>query len=226
MADSVDPRVAAARAKAEAARQGRAETPEERERRLAELKKQAAAKKAAVQQAKGGAPAADGAAEAAAVVVEEPRGWKKAAHDQAVRDLAATRFRFPNEEHPELRTFTNRPLPQMAIETPAGEKLLPDLVVMEWRVHRPVIIGEVETTESLQAEDTLEKWRSFAALDSVAFYLYVPLQNAFEVRDLLRKHKIRVDGLRAWRYMAGFPESLDVTEIPLRGNLLAALFHG
>ena len=61
----------------------------------------------------------------------------------SVQQIAADRFAFPSEESPDLQTFVNLPEPTMAIEVGAGlggEKLFPDIVVLEQPGAYPMIV--------------------------------------------------------------------------------------
>jgi hypothetical protein len=58
----------------------------------------------------------------------------------------------------------------------------------------------------------VEKWSTFAGLADL--YLFVPLMWLDRARHLIKKQRIKVAGLRTWRYIAG-QDLIDITDIPL-----------
>ena len=119
---------------------------------------------------------------------------------RVVKDIAGQRLAFPNAEFPSLRTHVNVPGPALVLRAADGAELTPDIVVAEARSNRPVARSSVTDT---------------------TFYLYVPAGFAAEAKRLLKKHRIKSEGLRTWRYVTGL-ETLDITDIGY-GSLLELL---
>ncbi|MBI2869039.1 MAG: hypothetical protein HYX96_04350 [Chloroflexi bacterium] len=102
-------------------------------------------------------------------------------HDIAVQKIAGDLFTFPGAEftpgffHPAWITYTNVPARQMPVEHKWEGKIYPDLVIADTaRGNVPVVIGEVETRESLNLEESIQmKWRP--DMDECAIlYVFVP----------------------------------------------------
>lgn len=140
--------------------------------------------------------------------------WRDADQDKAVHDIAARRFNFPSPDYPTYKTYTNRPERQIGVRLDDGSLAFPDIVVVD-RDTAVRLIGEVETHRSMREQDDpalVEKWSTLAGLADL--YLFVPLDYVDRARRLIRKHRIKVAGLRTWRYIAG-QDLIDITDIPL-----------
>jgi hypothetical protein len=134
--------------------------------------------------------------------------WRNAIEAREVAQIARQRFAYPNDAEPTLRTYTNVPERTLGIRDDTGALLFPDIVVVDGRTTEVKLLGEVETTRSLNEEaDLEEKWRTFASLGPL--YLFVPMALLDSARRRLKKAGVRLAGLRAWRYMAG----MDFTDI-------------
>ncbi|MEE9594001.1 MAG: hypothetical protein V3V92_01235 [Candidatus Hydrothermarchaeales archaeon] len=75
------------------------------------------------------------------------------------------------------------------------EEEYPDIVGVDVSEDEPVIIAEIEGDKKFK-DKHLAKWKKFAALDA-DFYLYVPLENVSNAKELLKD--IEISGLRAYR---------------------------
>ncbi len=140
--------------------------------------------------------------------------WRDADQDKAVRDIAAVRFNFPSPDYPTYRTYTNRPERQIGVRLDDGSLVFPDIVVVD-RDTAVRLIGEVESHRTMREQDDaalVEKWSTFAGLADL--YLFVPLMWLDRARHLIKKQRIKVAGLRTWRYIAG-QDLIDITDIPL-----------
>jgi hypothetical protein len=88
----------------------------------------------------------------------------------------------------------------VAYPTAAGQALAyPDIVVHEKFTRKLAAVGEVETTETVTEAEAKEEWALFSNL-APRFFLYVPAELAPEARDLLRRHRIRPEGLFLYRF--------------------------
>jgi hypothetical protein len=88
----------------------------------------------------------------------------------------------------------------VAYPTEAGQALAyPDIVIHEKFTRKLAAVGEVETANSVTAEEAQEEWALFTSL-APKFFLYVPAEQEAEARDLLRRHRIRPEGLFLYRF--------------------------
>jgi hypothetical protein len=82
----------------------------------------------------------------------------------------------------------------------AGQALAyPDIVVHEKFTRKLAAVGEVETADSVTAAEADSEWALFTSL-APKFFLYVPAETASEARDLLRRRRIRPEGLFLYRF--------------------------
>lgn len=130
-------------------------------------------------------------------------------HVGTVAEIARVKFPFPNEEYPDLETIVNEPSPRMSVGQHNGHDLFPDIVV----VRRPGVwlkmMAEVETADTVNDESALEQWLPFSKCGDL--YLYVPFGCVPETKKLLKKHGIKVRGIRTWRFRPVW--GLDVVEV-------------
>ena len=140
---------------------------------------------------------------------------------RVVKDIAGQRLAFPNAEFPSLRTHVNVPGPALVLRAADGAELTPDIVVAEARSNRPQILAAVETVDTVTDDRATGRWLPFSQVPDTTFYLYVPAGFAAEAKRLLKKHRIKSEGLRTWRYVTGL-ETLDITDIGY-GSLLELL---
>ncbi len=128
---------------------------------------------------------------------------REALHERAVQDIAKARFAFPNERYPYYKTYVNHPERTMGVRTERGRVVYPDIVVVQDPENIVQMLGEVETTETVN-EDEAHEWKLFAEL--APLYLYVPVGLAEEAQRLCKKLHIPVVGIRTWRYITGMDE--------------------
>jgi hypothetical protein len=84
--------------------------------------------------------------------------------------------------------------------TEAGQALAyPDMVMHEKFTRKLAAVGEVETAGSVTAEEAETEWALFSRL-APKFFLYVPAELEPEARDLLRRRRIRPEGLFLYRF--------------------------
>ena len=119
-----------------------------------------------------------------------------------VRQLARERFEYPNDAHPEYRTYTNLPTPTLALEFTAGgastSQVFPDIVVVEHPRNRPVIVAQVETRETVTRQQAELVW---APLENgeAPLYIYVPSGLVRRARDYAMAAGIKNAKFRSWR---------------------------
>jgi len=129
-------------------------------------------------------------------------------HLGTVAEIAKVKFPFPNDEFADLETLVNEPTPRMSVGEHNGKPLYPDIVV----VRRPGVwlkmMAEVETADSINDESAIEQWLPYSKCGDL--YLYVPSGCVPETKALLKKHGIKVKGIRTWRFRPVW--GLDVAE--------------
>lgn len=127
----------------------------------------------------------------------------------AIAEIAKVKFPFPGPEHPDFETIVNVPTPRLSVGEAGGKELFPDIVV----VRRPGVwlqmMAEVEMADTLTDETALNDWKPLAKVGEL--FLYVPMGHVPETKALLKKHKIKVAGIRTWRFRPVW--GLDVVEV-------------
>ncbi len=121
----------------------------------------------------------------------------KAVHDQTVADIAKLRFPYPDSAHPDWKTYLNEPNKTMGIKK-NSETIYPDIVVVDVSKNQVALVGEIETSDTIDQEGAAQ-WNKYSkSCDSV--YLYVPNGCADDARELLRANNIPLAGLRTYGY--------------------------
>ena len=130
---------------------------------------------------------------------------RAAAHVRAVKDIAGARFGFPTDKHRDYKTYTNAPKRTMGVAMLDGSVVAyPDIVVVQDPENYAKILGEVETTETVNEQTAQRRWRPFA--DLAPLYLYVPVGDADQALKLCRQLQVPIVGIRTWRYAVGVEE--------------------
>jgi hypothetical protein len=130
---------------------------------------------------------------------------RAAAHVRAVKDIAEARFGFPTDKHRDFKTYTNVPKRTMGVAMLDGSVVAyPDIVVVQDPENYAKILGEVETTETVNEQTAQRRWRPFA--DLAPLYLYVPVGDADQALKLCRQLRVPIVGVRTWRYAVGVEE--------------------
>ena len=84
--------------------------------------------------------------------------------------------------------------------TEAGQALAyPDLVMHEKFTRKLAAVGEVETADSVTEAEADGEWALYASL-APRFFLYVPAELEPEARALLRRRRLRPEGLFLYRF--------------------------
>jgi hypothetical protein len=119
-------------------------------------------------------------------------------HLGTVQEIARLKMPFPSPEHPDLETLTNEPRPQISVGKHLGKDLFPDIVV----IRRPglwlQLMAEVEMAEDLTDDHALNRWLPISTCGDLV--LYVPYGQVQETKKLLKRHGIKVKGIRTWRF--------------------------
>ena len=119
-------------------------------------------------------------------------------HTATVAEIAASRFPFPSEEHPELETLRNNPEPSMSVGEWEGEPLYPDIVVVRRPGQWLQFVAQVETADTMTDEQAQKKWLPYSKMGDLL--LYVPAGQVQQAKRLCRKHGISYKCIRTWRY--------------------------
>jgi hypothetical protein len=126
-----------------------------------------------------------------------------------IADVARLKFPFPNEQFPDLETVVNVPNPGISVGEKDGKPLFPHIVV----IRRPGLwlqmMAEVEVQDTVTDESALTRWKPYAECGDLI--LYVPFGYSGEAKRLAKKHRIRLAGVRAWRYRPVW--GLEVAEV-------------
>lgn len=110
-------------------------------------------------------------------------------HDKLIVSLKQTVYRYPNEKYPYLKTYTNHPERHKGIYSiNNGEYFYPDVVVIDLRNEKVIMIAEVETLSTLNEKEA-EEWKKFSNL-SLHFALFYPKGYEFKIRHLCKHIKI------------------------------------
>ena len=130
---------------------------------------------------------------------------RAATHVRAVRDIAGARFGFPTDKHRDYKMYTNVPKRTMGVAMLGGSVVAyPDIVVVQDPENYAKILGEVETTETVNEQTAQRRWRPFA--DLAPLYIYVPVGDADHALKLCRQLRVPIVGIRTWRYAVGVEE--------------------
>jgi hypothetical protein len=119
-------------------------------------------------------------------------------HAGTVAEIARAKFPYPNAEHPDLDTLVNEPKPVMSVGKHDGKDLFPDIVVVRRPGQWLTLMAEVETPDTVNEESALTRWLPYSKVGDLL--LYVPAGCVPEAKRLLKKHGIRVKGIRTWRF--------------------------
>ena len=125
-----------------------------------------------------------------------------------IAEIAKLKFPFPNETNPDYETFTNNPKPTIAVGQFNGADVFPDIVVVRRPGQWLMMMAEVESEESLTDETVLTRW--LPASNCGELLIYVPMGCVSEAKKLVKKHGVKVLGIRTWRFRPVW--GLEVTE--------------
>ena len=126
--------------------------------------------------------------------------------EATISQLANDRFPFPDDTHPNYRTYVNVPEPQLALEFTAGgasrSQVFPDIVVVEHPRNRPIMVAQVETKETVTRRQAELVWAQLEN-DDAPLYIYVPSGFAARARDYAIAAGIEHARIRTWRRQPG-----------------------
>lgn len=132
----------------------------------------------------------------------KPSTWRRSEENRrfelehVVQDLAKVRFAYPDEDHPDWRTYVNLPEPQMALEV-GGEKVFPDVIVTG-RGNVPMLVGQIETRETVTREQAERVWSKLETAET-PLYLYVPAGLAGRAKRFAKVAGLKHVKFRTWR---------------------------
>lgn len=128
---------------------------------------------------------------------EESRRYNLA---ETVQAIARDRFSFPDEANPDLQTYVNLPEPTMGVELRGtGDKMFPDIVTLSNPGFYPVAIAQVESRETVTAEQATYVWAALENKDC-PLYIYVPAGLLRRSKDLASRAGIKNVRFRTWRW--------------------------
>ncbi len=124
-------------------------------------------------------------------------------HDLAVRMIARELFTFNGGEiqpgifHPTWVTYVNVPQQQMSIEHMWAGEIYPDIAIVDIaKGNTPRMAAEVETEETLELIETLDKWK-YVQDECKWFYVFVPEGCARKAAHLILKYRTAMSVPRA-----------------------------
>ena len=120
--------------------------------------------------------------------------------DRAVQEIVESRFAFPDPAHPTYRTHVNVPEPTMALEFGGGggQKVFPDILVVEYPGNYPVMVAQVETRETVTRDQARRVWKQLES-DEAPLYVYVPAGLGAVAKDYAKSAGITHVKFRTWR---------------------------
>jgi hypothetical protein len=118
-------------------------------------------------------------------------------HRSIVQDIADARFKFPNEQFPDLVTAVNEPEQVMSIGEP-GSDLFPDIVVVREPGKWLVMSAEVETLETVSEEQAERAWLPISRAGDLI--LFVPVGCGPSAMAICKKASVELKGVRTYRY--------------------------
>ncbi|MCH8850070.1 MAG: hypothetical protein IIC89_04515 [Chloroflexi bacterium] len=130
--------------------------------------------------------------------------------ERLVQDIAQARFEFPTIELASYRTFVNVPEVTLPVTDEHGERLVPDIVVVDTPGNILKVCAQIELGETVTEERGEELWAPFSRLPDVALYLYVPVGYGAAAKRISKKLDLEIYGFRTWRYI---PQGLEINEI-------------
>lgn len=125
---------------------------------------------------------------------------ERVTHDLVAAEVAKRELRFPNVEHPNWQTISNRPNPSLALPLEA-DQVFPDIAIVddESVVQR---IGEVEIEKTVNEEE-MEKWIIYSEYCGGDLYLFVPEVRAPVALNLLNTNRVPYARLTQYSFFYG-----------------------
>ena len=117
--------------------------------------------------------------------MEERQIDEQVVHQEIITLLKKSVYNYPNATHPSLMTFVNHPLNNKAVLDLDGNEFYPDIVILNCTNNKIVMVGEVETINSVN-ETEVEEWKQFARLSTV-FYIFYPKGLYAKMNELCKK---------------------------------------
>ena len=140
--------------------------------------------------------------------------------ERLVQDIAQARFEFPTTELASYRTFVNVPEVTLPVTDEHGERLVPDIVVVDTPGNILKMCAQVETGETVTEEQAEKVWLRYSQMPASAFYLYVPVGYGGAAKRIAKKCNVDVYGFRTWRYV---PQGIEINDISEPPGIIHAL---
>lgn len=116
-------------------------------------------------------------------------------HDKAVSLIARKRFPFPDDDHPNWKTYVNEPEPTQGVII-GDETLYPDIVVVDTSNDKVPMVGEVESDSTVTETERDEQWKKYSKVRW--FYLYVPKGLCQQAKELAKG--LGISGFRHYHW--------------------------
>ena len=118
-------------------------------------------------------------------------------HDRAVLAIAKERFRYPDKDNPDWKTWINTNEKRSMGVKANGDFVYSDIIVTDSE-NKVIMAGEIET-ESTISEEGVKQWKQCQELCGACF-VYVPEGYEEQSRELFGKGNFSVSGLRTYRF--------------------------
>lgn len=129
-------------------------------------------------------------------------------HQGVVDEIAKEMFPFPGPKGPDYETLVNIPKPRMAVGKDESQDLYPDIVVVRRPGQWLMMMAEIEMHDTVTDETAANRWKPIGEVGEL--FVYVPAGMVPEAKKLIKRHGVRVKGLRTWRFRPVW--GLDVSD--------------
>lgn len=119
-------------------------------------------------------------------------------HQGTVDEIAKAKFPFPGPLGPDYETLVNIPKPKIAVGKDESQDLYPDIVVVRRPGQWLMMMAEVETPDTVNDDTAARRWKPIGEVGDL--FVYVPAGMVPETKKLIKKHGVRVKGIRTWRF--------------------------
>ncbi len=119
-------------------------------------------------------------------------------HQGAVTEIAKAKFPFPGPLGLDYETLVNLPKPKIAVGKDEAQDLYPDIVVVRRPGQWLMMMAEVETPDTVTDETAERRWKPIGEVGDL--FVYVPAGMVPETKRLIKKHGVKVKGIRTWRF--------------------------
>jgi hypothetical protein len=121
---------------------------------------------------------------------------EKQLHDRVASLVASQRLPYPDSDHPTWKTYLNEPEQTMGLGQ--TNPVYPDMIVVDTSKNQAVILGEVETEDTVTVEHS-SQWADYSSKCNT-LYLYVPYASVATAKEIILRSGIKIAGLRSYYF--------------------------